>query len=70
MIRISVPTADQKDRQGYDHEVDCRRRKPLFCSFWKETLIGYGFQTITSPTTFCYAQGMVKTIGTNIIDWR
>ncbi|RXW23675.1 hypothetical protein EST38_g2148 [Candolleomyces aberdarensis] len=24
---------------------------------------------ITAPTTFCYAQGILKTIGTNIIDW-
>ncbi|KAJ2930131.1 hypothetical protein H1R20_g6935, partial [Candolleomyces eurysporus] len=24
---------------------------------------------IAAPTTFCYAQGILKTIGTNIIDW-
>ncbi|KAJ2935598.1 hypothetical protein H1R20_g1497, partial [Candolleomyces eurysporus] len=25
--------------------------------------------TITSPTAFCYAQGLIQTIGTNLIDW-
>ncbi|KAJ2922793.1 hypothetical protein H1R20_g14298, partial [Candolleomyces eurysporus] len=24
---------------------------------------------ITAPSTFCYTQGMVQLIGTNIIDW-
>ncbi|RXW23691.1 hypothetical protein EST38_g2166 [Candolleomyces aberdarensis] len=31
-------------------------------------LIAYKL-SITAPSTFCYAQGMIQLIGTNIIDW-